>query len=138
MKTHGVAVALSLAALALLSSGCEWSACSGDCDDLTEDQCEHPKVTYTVLDSLSPNSIVPSGAFYTLEGSGSGALILIGGHGVACDIRVEGHNNLIRFETADHTVRKCRVDGNDNTIERPSVMEFTCDDGGAGNSFFVY
>lgn len=137
MKSRSVVVALSFVSVALLLTGCEWSACFGDCDNATDDPCEEP-VTYTVRDATSPNSIVPKGTFYSIDVIGSGSLILIGGRGVACEVRIEGQNNLIRFETADHTVRVCRFLGNDNTIERPSAMALVCEDGGVGNTLLVY
>ena len=54
------------------------------------------------------------------------------------EIRIEGNNNLLHFETTRHTVRTCRFIGNDNTIERPSGMALTCEDSGVGNTLLVY
>lgn len=118
-------------------SGCNWSACFGDCGDRTDRQCDHP-VTFTVVDSQSPTLIAPSGTRYAIRVTASGALIRVSGNGVACELDVAGHNNLIRFETGDHTVRMCRLTGNDNTIERPRGMNLTCEDGGVGNTLLTY
>ena len=137
MVFRGVGVAVLWAMVAASLGGCKWSACVGDCDDLTERGCTNP-VTYTVVESQSPTSIAPSGTDYSIRVVASGALILISGDGVACEINIPGHNNLLRFETGGHTVRACRVTGNDNTIERPRGMSLTCDDAGVGNTLLTY
>ena len=125
--------------LAILLVGCQWTAssCFGDCEDWNDRRCVSPE-TYTVPDSASPVSIDPGGAYYAITVTGSGTLVQIRGHGVACEVRIEGDNNLLRFETTRHTVRACRFIGNDNTIERPSGMALTCEDSGVGNTLLVY
>lgn len=95
-------------------------------------------MTFAVPDSTSPVSIDPDGAYYAVRVAGSGTLVQISGRGVACEIRIEGDNNLLRFETAQHTVRACRLVGNDNTIERPIAMALTCEDAGVGNTLLAY
>lgn len=137
MTFPGAVVAVLWVALAVSVGGCKWSACFGDCDDLTDRRCTNP-VTYTVVDSQPPTLIAPSGIHYAIRVTASGALIRVSGSGVACELDVAGHNNLIRFETGDHTVRMCRLTGNDNTIERPRGMNLTCEDAGVGNTLLTY
>jgi len=134
-----VAETLLYVALAVVPVGCQWSAssCFGDCEDWQDRRCASPE-TYTVPDSASPVSIDPDGAYYAIKVTGSGTLVQIRGRGVACEIRIEGDNNLIHFATTRHTVRACRFIGNDNTIERPSGMALTCEDSGVGNTLLVY
>ena len=134
-----VAETLLYFALVALLVGCQWStnSCFGDCEDWNDRRCASPE-TYTVLDSASPVSIDPGGAYYAIKVLASGTLVQFRGHGVACEMRIEGNNNLLHFETTRHTVRTCRFIGNDNTIERPSGMALTCEDSGVGNTLLVY
>ncbi len=134
-----VAESLLYVALAALLLGCQWSvsSCFGDCDDWEDRRCASP-MTYMVQDVAADLSIDPDGAYYAIRVTGSGNLVRVTGRGVACEIRIDGDNNLLRFENTRHTVRACRVDGNDNTIERPSGMALACEDSGVGNTLLVY
>ena len=113
------------------------SGCIGDCTEVPTGPCSNP-ITLTAFDPNTPFGIGTSGNDYVLNVIGSGVLVLVNGSGVACEINIEGHNNLVRFETTEHTVLTCRISGNDNTIERPTSMGLTCEDTGLGNALIVY
>lgn len=141
MMRYGLSLTSPLVFLLLAcGGGGGGSSCAGDCLEppIGTGPCENPVQLFYYPPPWTNGVTIGEGDVVINLISTGGIELRIYGSGVACGLNVETSNNLIRFETDTVSINDCRINGNDNVIERPESMELTCEDTGLGNALFVY